>query len=200
MIAYIEGRVAEVTEQTCVIITASGVGYEVFLTPADLAMCKNDGGVNAYYICSVIREDAFDLFGFSTWDERETFVILRSINRVGPKTALAILSTFSPDDLARIAIGDDGMALTSVPGIGKKTAQQIFIELKYKMEGRAVTVAAAEVSAATGVQHDAVTGLLNLGYAEQEAMGAVKQALAEQPDLGVGEALREALKILARGK
>ena len=90
MIAYIEGRVAEVTEQTCVIITASGVGYEVFLTPADLAMCKNDGGVNAYYICSVIREDAFDLFGFSTWDERETFVILRSINRVGPKTALEI--------------------------------------------------------------------------------------------------------------
>lgn len=200
MIAYIEGRVAEVTEQTCVIVTASGVGYEVFLTPADLATCRNKDGMNRYYICSVIREDAFDLFGFTTWDERETFIILRTINRVGPRTALAILSTFSPDDLARIAFDEDSMALTSVPGIGKKTAQQIFIELKYKMEGRVLTLGASEVSASTGVQHDAVTGLLNLGYAEQEALAAVKQVLGEQPDLSVGEVLREALKVLGRGK
>lgn len=200
MIAYIEGRVAEVGEQTCVIVTDSGVGYEIFLTPADLATCKNKDGPRQYYICSVIREDAFDLFGFTTWDERETFILLRTINRVGPRTALAILSTFSPDELARIAVEEDSLALTSVPGIGKKTAQQIFIELKYKMEGRALSLATAEVSASSGIQHDAVTGLLNLGYAEQEAMAAVKQVLSEQPDLDVGDALRKALKILARGK
>ena len=86
------------------------------------------------YVSLVVREDAQELFGFSSWDERQTFLTLIGINRVGARTALAILSMFRPDDLRRIVAEDDVASLTRVPGIGKKTGQQIFLELKYKLK------------------------------------------------------------------
>lgn len=201
MLAYVEGRLLERTENSCVLVTASGVGYEIFLTEHALAELPAQGGSASFYTSLIVREDAQELFGFATWDERQTFLLLIGINRVGARTALAILSQYCPDDLRRIVADDDAAALTRVSGIGKKTAQQIFLELKYKMKA---DISGISLSPATGqkpsVYRDALTGLMNLGYDEDNAGLVLKDILAEQPDLDVGEALRAALKALAKGK
>lgn len=200
MLSYVEGRVLERTENSCVLVTAGGVGYEIFLPEHTLADLPAQGKSCAFYTSFIVREDAQELFGFSSWDERQTFNLLTGINRVGARTALAILSTFRPDDLRRIVVDDDASALTRVSGIGKKTAQQIFLELKYKLKGDAPVSLSAPTGKATSVYRDALTGLANLGYDEETAGRVLKEVLDKDADLDVGEALRAALKALARGK
>ncbi len=199
MLAYIEGRVLERTENSCLLVTAGGLGYEVFLPEHTLASLPAKGTVAAFYTNLIVREDAQELFGFSTWEERQTFALLLGINRVGARTALAILSRFRPGELRSIVAGDEADALTRVSGIGKKTAQQIFLELKYKMKAD-VTLISSESGVQPSVYRDALTGLTNLGYDEEEAAKVLKDAIFRDPDLSVGEALREALKALGRGK
>ena len=203
MLAYIEGRLLERAENSCVLVTAGGVGYEIFLPEHALASLPAQGGMASFFTSFIVREDAQELFGFPTWDERQTFVLLRGINRVGARTALAILSQYRPDDLRRIVAEDDANALTRVPGIGKKTAQQIFLELKYKLKpgDGPVSLSAPSASApANTVYRDALTGLANLGYDEDMAGPLLKEALAADPDLSVGEALRAVLKAVGKGK
>jgi Holliday junction DNA helicase RuvA len=203
MLAYIEGRLLERAETSCVLVTAGGVGYEIFLPEHALASLPAQGGMASFFTSFIVREDAQELFGFPTWDERQTFVLLRGINRVGARTALAILSQYRPDDLRRIVLEDDANALTRVPGIGKKTAQQIFLELKYKLkpgDGPVSFSAQAGTAPANTVYRDALTGLANLGYDEDMAGPLLKEALAADPDLSVGEALRAVLKAVGKGK
>ncbi len=201
MIAYIEGRLAEMTENACVVVTAGGVGYEVYLPGHTLASLPAKGEFVSFHTCTVVREDALELFGFAAWDERETFLLLTTINRVGARTALAVLTVFRPDDLRRLVSEDDMLSLTRVSGIGKKSAQQIFLELKYKLKGEAGRPAVVPAAGSPGsVTADAVAGLINLGYAEEEALHTVKKVLAGEPDLDVGGALRAALKALAGGR
>lgn len=201
MIAYLEGRVLEMTENGCVLLTAGGVGYEVFLPSHAQSRLPEKGGQAAFFICFVVREDAQELFGFPSWDERQTFLVLTAINRVGARTALAILSQFRPDELRRVVVEDDVMALTRVSGIGKKTAQQIFLELKYKLKTDGVSVMLPSGMNAPGsVYRDALTGLVNLGYDEAQVALVLKDVLAADDSLDVSEALRAALKALAKGK
>ena len=203
MLAYIEGRLLERAETSCVLVTAGGVGYEIFLPEHALASLPAQGGMASFFTSFIVREDAQELFGFPTWDERQTFVLLRGINRVGARTALAILSQYRPDDLRRIVLEDDANALTRVPGIGKKTAQQIFLELKYKLKpgkGPVSFSSPAGTAPANTVYRDALTGLANLGYDEDMAGPLLKEALAADPDLSVGEALRAVLKAVGKGK
>jgi Holliday junction DNA helicase RuvA len=201
MIAYVEGRIAEITENACIIITSGGVGYEVFLTSHALSRLSGQGENVRFFVSTVVREDALELFGFETWDERESFLVLISISRVGARTAMAILSVFRPDDLRRLVADDDMLSLTRVSGIGKKTGQQIFLELKYKLKGEASLLSPAPgAPCARTVLADAVAGLVNLGYDEDEAIAIVKKILADKPDLDVGGALRAALKTLAGGR
>ena len=203
MLAYIEGRLLERAETSCVLVTAGGVGYEIFLPEHALASLPAQGGMASFFTSFIVREDAQELFGFPTWDERQTFVLLRGINRVGARTALAILSQYRPDDLRRIVAEDDANALTRVPGIGKKTAQQIFLELKYKLkpgDGPVSLSAPSSSALANTVYRDALTGLVNLGYDEDMAGPLLKEALAADPDLSVGEALRAVLKAVGKGK
>ena len=201
MLAYLEGRVLERTENSCVLVTSGGVGYEVFLPEHALSALPAQGGTACFYTSFIVREDAQELFGFPTWDERRTFALLTGINRVGARTTLAILSRYRPDDLRRIVAEDDAAALTQVSGIGKKTAQQIFLELKYKLKGEASVLPGAVVSGGSStVYRDALTGLANLGYDEATAGQVLRKVLDADPDLEVGEALRAALKALARGK
>lgn len=201
MLAYLEGRVLERTENSCVLVTSGGVGYEIFLPEQALSALPAQGGTACFYTSFIVREDAQELFGFPTWDERRTFALLTGINRVGARTALAILSRYRPDDLRRIVAEDDAAALTQVSGIGKKTAQQIFLELKYKLKGEASVLPGAVVSGGSStVYRDALTGLANLGYDEATAGQVLRKVLDADPDLEVGEALRAALKALARGK
>ena len=157
------------------------------------------GGHVRFYICHIVREDAQELFGFETWDERQTFIVLTSISKVGARTALGILSAFRPDDLRRLVLEDDVLALTQVSGIGKKSAQHIFLELKYKLKVEDMPAAASlQLGVPGSVYRDALTGLEGLGYAEAEAAPVLKNILHEEPDLEVSEALRAALKALAR--
>lgn len=198
MIAYIEGRILEKTESSCVLVTQDGVGYEIFI-PSHTAYDLPNKGEHFYvYTAFVVREDAQELFGFETWDERETFRMLITINRVGARTALSILSSFRPDDLRRIVAQDDMLALTKVSGIGKQTGQKIFLELQYKMKGDSMPVSLKNTHISTSIYKDALTGLLNLGYDEGQVATLLKDILTKEPDLSVSEALRTTLKAIAQ--
>ena len=201
MIAYLEGVQAEVWGSNCLVVTRGGVGYEVALPAHTLSSLPGRGEPRALYTSLVVREDAQELYGFATFEERQTFEVLTSISKVGARTALGILSIFRPQDLRRIVLEDDVLALTRVSGIGKKTAEHVFLDLKYKLkvedapQGDVLTGDARPGS----VFRDVLDGLANLGYAEDECAPLVKKLLLEQPDLDVTGALRAALKGLARG-
>lgn len=199
MIAYIEGRVLQATANACIVLTEGGVGYEVFLPTHTLVHLPARGGALALFVSHIVREDAQELYGFATWDERQTFEVLLTISKVGARTAVGILSLYRPDDLRRIVLEEDITALTRVPGIGKKTAQHVFLELKYKLklEGAALPGAGASAGA---VMRDVLDGLANLGYTEDEAGPVVRQVLEREPDLDVGSALRAALKALGKAR
>lgn len=199
MIAFVEGRVVERTDNSCIVLTSGGVGYEIYLTSQALSRLPATGEFVHFFTAIVVREDALELFGFEQWDERATFYVLTSISRVGARIAMAILSVFRPDDLRRIVAEDDMLSLTRVPGVGKKTAQQIFLELKYKLKGEAGMLPSDAAPGKGGILADAVAGLVNLGYDEEEALQTVKGVLEKEADLDVSGALRAALKNLARG-
>lgn len=200
MIAYLEGRLSDVSPTAAVVITEGGVGYEVFLPGHTLSRLPAKGAQVIWHICHIVREDAQELFGFESWDERQTFRVLTGISKVGARTALAMLSVYRPDDLRRLVVEDDLNALTRVPGIGKKTAQHILLELKYKLK----TGDAASFQTGSGqpasVLRDVLDGLAGLGYSEDEAGPLVRSVLKDDPDLDVSEALRATLKALAKGR
>lgn len=201
MIAYVEGKVAEMRDNACVVITDGGVGYEIFLPARTVAGLPARGERVSLYTWHVTREDAQELYGFESWDERVTFGVLTSISKVGARTALGILSVFRPEDLRRIVLEDDALALTHVSGIGKKTAQHVFLELKYKLDTSGLPATApASAGRPGGVYRDALDGLCGLGYAEDEAGPVLKTVLREEPDLDVSGALRATLKALAKGR
>ena len=200
MIAYVEGRLAQVWGNTALVVTQGGVGYAVGLPAHTLASLPGRGEAVAFYTSLAVREDALELFGFASFEERQTFEVLVSISKVGARTALGILSIFRPDDLRRLVLEDDVLALTRVSGIGKKTAEHIFLELKYKLKVDDAPQAAALVGSGVRPGSDVLDGLGNLGYSEDACAPMVKKILLEEPDLDVTGALRAALKTLAKGK
>ena len=201
MIAYIEGRLAEIMDDACLLITSGGVGYEIAMPGHFLSRLPARGEQLFCYTATVVREDALELYGFATWDERHTFITLTGISRIGSKTALAILTVYRPDDLRALVAGDDVAALTRVPGIGKKTAQQLFLELKYKLKmDDSIILSSMSLGEKNSTARDGVAGLVNLGYAEEEAARVVKEVLKNEPDLDVGALLRAALKELGKGR
>ncbi len=197
MIAYVEGRLAQQWGNSCIVMTEGGIGYAISLPNHTLSHLPERGEPAAFYTSFQVREDAQELYGFETWDERQTFEILISISKVGARTALAILSLYRPDDLRRLVFEDDMVALTRVSGIGKKSAQHIFLELKYKLKVEEIPPALAGATPVGNVFRDVLDGLHNLGYAEEETLPIVKNILQQEPDLDVSSALRSALKSLA---
>ncbi len=200
MIAYIEGRIGELWASSCIVITESGLGYAVSLPNHTLSHLPAKGEWITLYTSMQVREDSQELFGFETWDERQTFEILVSISKVGARTALAILSLYRPDDLRRLVLEDDMVALTRVSGIGKKTGQHIFLELKYKLKVDSMPSLAGGPPSMGSILRDVLDGLNNLGYAEEETAPLVRNILQEEPDLDISGALRAALKALAQSK
>lgn len=201
MIAQVSGNVAAVGP-TSAVVEAGGVGLLALCSPGTLAGLRV-GQRATLFTSLVVREDALTLFGFASADEREFFELLITATGVGPKLAQAALAVLSPDDLRHAIATEDLVALCRVPGIGRKGAQRIVLELKDKINAVGL-VSAAGVAALPGqaVWRNQVTqGLVGLGWALRDAEAAcdeVEPLLLEQPDLGVPALMRAALLSLAR--
>ena len=179
MIAFIEGKVAEKNHGELV-ISAGGVGFSLLCSNATIAAAPEKDKMFRCYTVMNVREDAMELFGFATKLEREMFKKLCTVTGVGAKTALGILSALPLRDLSIAIVTGDVTALSRAPGIGKKTAQRIVLELRDKVEQAEVSSSApgtpAPVSApAGGMEREAQAALQALGYTSAEAARAVNQ-------------------------
>lgn len=177
MIAFIEGKIAEKNPGELV-ISAGGIGFSLMCSNATLAAAPGKNEVWRCYTVMNVREDAMELFGFATTQERTMFKRLCTVTGVGAKTALGVLSALSVRDLSIAIVTGDVTALSRAPGIGKKTAQRIVLELKDKVEQQDVSVpagtGAAPASApATSAQQEAQAALQALGYTSAEAARAI---------------------------
>jgi Holliday junction DNA helicase RuvA len=198
MIAHLNGTVAGIAPDGAV-IDVGGVGLRVQCTPDTLATLKQ-GSTATVATSLVVREDSLTLFGFATEDERNVFELLQTASGVGPRLALAMLAVHSPDALRKAVSNEDLNALTMVPGIGKKGAQRIVLELKDRLgaPGDAVTTRASKAPASWRDQVQ--SGLVNLGWPARDAEAAVAAVEAENPDAtpDVATALRAALRKLSK--
>ena len=179
MFDFFEGIVASRSPESLV-INVSGVGYELFASQKTLAQCPAAGERTTIFAQMSVREDAMLLYGFASREEREMFRKLIAVTRVGPKLALAILSVLGPTDLAIAVMLSDITALTSVPGIGKKAAERIVLELREKVSpGMAAPEQTQSGAAAGDASTEAMHALVSLGYSSAEAakaVGSVKTA------------------------
>ncbi len=202
MIAYLEGRLEQVWDNNCLVVTPAGIGYALALPRHNLQSLPDEGSSVSFYTYLAVREDALELFGFQTFAERRMFEILVGISKVGTRTALSILSTFSPDDLHQLVLEDNLQALTRVSGIGMKSAQHIFLELKYKLKTEKIAHSSMPLKQEQkgSVYRDALDALHNLGYAEEEVGPILRDILGAEPDLDLQAAMRMTLKALAQGK
>jgi holliday junction DNA helicase RuvA len=191
MIARLKGVLIEKTPPT-VVIDCNGVGYECEVPMSTFYNLPALGESVTLLTHLVVREDAHLLYGFGTDRERVTFRQLLKVNGIGAKSALSILSGLSVEDLIQaVALQETGL-LTRVPGIGKKTAERLLLELKdkFSIEGLAASANAPKSAAA-----DILNALVSLGYNEKEALLAVKQLA---PEIGVSEGIKLALKSLSK--
>ncbi|GAB6035458.1 Holliday junction ATP-dependent DNA helicase RuvA [Fundidesulfovibrio butyratiphilus] len=202
MIAYLHGVLREKSARSCLVLTGGGVGYELSLTAPAAAGLPLIGEEVSLYVHVQTREDGSELFGFPDRLEREAFRALIGVPKLGPKTAMAMLSNFSVEQLAQVAAREDVAALATVPGIGKKSAQRMILELKYALDGLGLPARAApeRETPAGQVFRDALAGLTNLGYAEAQAGPILRDIFTEEPDIDVAQALRLCLKRLAQAK
>lgn len=182
MIAQLRGLVAA-RGANQVVLDCGGVGYELTCSLPALQRLPAPGGEVTLAVHTLLREDALLLFGFADSDERDLFRLLIGLNGVGPKIALALLSSYRPAELGGLVSAGDGAALTRVPGIGAKTAQRLLLELKDKLPRLAV---GATPQARGGVWQDLESGLANLGYNAATASAVVdelRRATPEERDL-----------------
>ncbi len=186
------------TDATSIVIECAGVGYHCTASVNTLSDMPKKNNEVFVYTYMAVREDAVDLFGFSTVDELDMFRLLISVNGVGPKAAISILSQFKPADISICVASGDSKSLTRAAGIGSKTAQRIVLELKDKVAAGAVdgsTTASAAAVAEAPNSSEAVSALVALGYSLSEASVAVGKLDKNAP---VEQIIKEALKQLAR--
>ncbi len=204
MIAYLSGKLLE-KEANLIIIDVGGVGYEVNIPLSTFYDLGEPGEEVSLRIYTHVREDVFQLFGFKTVRERELFLLLISVSGIGPKSAITALSGMSADEIIG-AIRQNNLArLNSIPGVGKKTAERLVIELRDKI-AKLSAVSAEEMRAegipqtsGDDVYDDAISALVNLGYQRNAAEKALKQAMQEGTEMSVQKLLRRSLQLLAKG-
>ncbi len=181
MFAHFDGIVAEKNADS-IVLDVNGVGYLLFVSGATLSMAPAVGERMKLYSVLNVREDAMELFGFYSREEKRMYERLKGVNGVGSRTALQILSSMSVRDLSLALVAGDANALTRVPGIGKKTAQRLVLELKDKVEDSQLTGSVAAISpksADAGPEAEAVAALVALGYSASEAAKAVSRFVGQ---------------------
>ena len=206
MYAYIKGRITDRNDQQ-IVIENNGIGY---LVNCPLGISAGLGGFDeevTVYLYQSVKEDDISLYGFVSRDQKEMFLKLITVSGVGPKVAHTICASLSAEQIAAAVMSGNVALLTSVKGLGKKSAEKIIVELKDKLKsqlGQSVSVSAAPVavsssgSADSGVMQDAVGALVVLGYKDQEAADAVSSAYEE--GIGLEDLIRKSLKVAAGKK
>lgn len=200
MIATLTGRVFSKGFDRAVVDVA-GVGYEIILSTDCVARMPDKGEDAFFYIHTNVREDAITLFGFLEEKEKELFLILKTVSGIGPKLALAMLSGLQVSEICQAISGGDTMRLTTLPGVGKKTAERICVDLKDKVahltsgtiprqDGSSMVAAVAGSAVA-----DAISALVNLGYPDGVARGALGKV---KKQLGEGEFTTQNVEVLIR--
>lgn len=199
MIAYVKGIVADLTEDN-IVIDVNGIGYNVKISASTAALVPGLGEEVKMYTYTLVREDAFSLYGFLTRDDLEIFKKCITVNGIGPKGALAILSVMDADALRFAIMSGDAKAIAKAPGIGNKTAERLILDLKDKVsiedtfvskeaalyQGGKISVDSPEIS-------EAIEALVALGYGQTESAKAVKSVEGKE-DMDAGELLKKALK------
>ncbi len=200
MIAQIRGQLVE-KRPGMVIVETQGIGYQVFVSLStfyDLPEATQGVRLHTY---THVREDLLQLFGFSTFLEKEIFQILIGVSGIGPKLALNILSGIAPAELIASLQSEDVARLTQIPGVGRKTAERLVFDLKEKIGKIAVQGERRkeEKSKKDQVVDDVVSALVNLGYRKNQAESVVEQVWRQRPDASLEEILKESLRALAAG-
>lgn len=198
MIASLRGRVISVGINR-IVLEVSGVGYDVAVSLSSLESLTQGGEV-FLHICTVLRENSLELFGFASQEEKALFELLLTVAGIGPKTSFGILSGISPDGFTGAVLGGDVHRLTLLPGIGKKSAERIILELKEKIRKSPTlrAVGTGKPSVAT-VEEDLISSLLNLGYKDRIAASVAKTVLKDaDPGISLAEAVKRALKELMK--
>ncbi|MBP2452820.1 Holliday junction branch migration protein RuvA [Mycolicibacterium lutetiense] len=193
MIASVRGEVIDIALDHAV-IEAAGVGYKVMATPSTLANLRR-GSESRLITAMIVREDSMTLFGFADGEARDLFLTLLGVSGVGPKIALATLAVYDPQALRQALADGDVTALTRVPGIGKRGAERMVLELRDK-----IGPVTAGGSGFTGhaVRAPVVEALVGLGFAAKQAEEATDKVLANDPEATTASALRTALSMLGR--
>ena len=204
MISYIRGELCDIEEQKA-IVDVNGVGYGIYMPQQALSLLPPMGQQVKIHTYLNIREDAMQLFGFLPKEDLNVFRLLIGVNGIGPKAGLNILSCLSPDELRFAVLSGDAKAISATPGIGKKTAEKLILELKDKLNiedmlehaahgGDSEDLASGTDTASNTMQAEAVQALTALGYGSAESLRAVKKSSPECSS--VEDILKEALKFL----
>ncbi|WP_319445116.1 MULTISPECIES: Holliday junction branch migration protein RuvA [unclassified Mycobacterium] len=194
MIASVRGEVLDIALDH-VVIEAAGVGYKVMTTPATLATLRR-GSEARLITAMIVREDSMTLYGFADGESRDLFSTLLGVSGVGPKIGLATLAVYDAQALRQALADGDVTALTRVPGIGKRGAERMVLELRDKIG--AVTPGGLAGGGGHAVRTPVVEALVGLGFAAKQAEEATDKVLATEPDSTTQSALRAALSILGR--
>lgn len=191
MYYYIKGKLA-LKDLNFAVVEAGGVGYLIYTSIKSLSELGETGSAVTMYTYLNVREDAQDLFGFTTVEEKNMFLHLLSVSGVGPKAALAILSVVTPAQFAVAVVTNDVKTITKASGVGPKLAQRVILELKDKMKNEDLELTAeetAEISSSDSMS-EAVSALVVLGYSANDAKAAVKKA---DPSMSTEEIIKKAL-------
>lgn len=201
MIASIRGEVVELALDH-VVLEAAGVGYQLNATPATLARLTR-GEEARLYSALIVREDSMTLYGFADTEARDLFGLLQTVSGVGPRLAMAVLAVLEPETLRKALAAGDIAALTRVPGIGKRGAERMVVELRDKVNLVPVpadTPGTVPAPIRTPVRDQVVEALTGLGFTLKQAEPAVDAVLAEQPAADNSTALRAALGMLGKNR
>lgn len=199
MIAYLEGIIKSRAADH-VVVLVSGVGYQIFVTPSSIAQLPAalDAKIQ-FHVHTHVREDQLTLYGFLTANELHIFQRLLNVQGIGPKLALTVLAGLAPQDFVSAVVNDDLVRLNAIPGIGKKTAERIVLDLKDRLikDGMVSLPAIAGGMAPSGIKGDVISALLNLGYNRPEAERAVSRLKAAD-DTSISQLVKDALKEMSR--
>lgn len=195
MLYHIKGILVE-KKQDSVVIDVNGIGFEIFVSSTTYLALPEEGSNITLYVHLYVREDSISLYGFYTLTEKILFKLLLSVQGIGPKVARNILSNIQIDDFITAIVTKDLAKLSATPGLGKKTAEKLILDLREKMG--AIQFSTSETNNKHLLLSDAISALVNLGYKQQQSRGIVEQVLKENPNLNIEDIIRLSLRRLIK--